>query len=268
MPQAPKTLNTFASLLQVISDLRGPEGCPWDREQTHQTLSPYAIEEVHEMVEAIEAGNDAHICEELGDVLFQVVLHAELAKERGAFNISDVIESIVSKIIRRHPHVFSDVKVNSSEEVIQNWDEIKKLEKKNKPPKGAFDIPVSLPSLQRAHNIGEKTQKYRFDWNHPTQVLSQLKSEIAELEEELQKPDSEKKQTRIQHEMGDILFTAAQLARHLNTDPESDLRETNRRFIRRFESMVALRKNIEDFVQSSSEEKEELWKQVKKTEPL
>ena len=121
MPHPPKTLNHFDSLVQVIRDLRGPDGCPWDQEQTHQTLTPYAIEETFEMVEAIESGDDSHMCEELGDVLFQVVLHAQLAEERKAFNMSDVVNSITSKIVRRHPHVFSDTRVQNSEEVLKNW---------------------------------------------------------------------------------------------------------------------------------------------------
>ena len=129
MPEAPATLNTFESLNQVISALRGPGGCPWDQEQTHRSLAPYAIEEVFEMAEAIESGDDQHMCEELGDVLFQVILHSSMAAERNAFNIYDVIEGINSKVVRRHPHVFSNIQVNGTEDVLKNWDEIKKQEK-------------------------------------------------------------------------------------------------------------------------------------------
>lgn len=256
MPQAPKTLNHFESLLQVIKDLRGPDGCPWDQEQTHNTLTPYAIEEVHEMVEAIESGDNAHICEELGDVLFQVVLHAAIAEERGVFNIKDVIESIASKVIRRHPHVFSDVKVTGSAEVIKNWEEIKALEKRNKLAKNElFDVPQSMPSLQRAHKIGEKTENYKFDWSDASQVLAQLKSEVLELEHAI----SEKNLNHIKHEIGDVLFSTAQLARHLNTEPESDLREANRRFIKRFEKMISYTKSLAEFIALTSSEKEKLW---------
>jgi tetrapyrrole methylase family protein / MazG family protein len=260
MPQAPKTLNTFEALIQIVRDLRGPEGCPWDKEQTHQSLAPYAIEETFEMVEALESGNDPHMCEELGDVLFQVILHAGLAEERGAFNIYDVIEGINSKVVRRHPHVFSDTQVNSTDQVMQNWDAIKQQEKKNKPAKNIlFDIPPSLPALQSSHKIGEKTQKYSFDWNEATQVLSQLKAEVAELEEAMKEAD----QTHIKHEVGDVLFSAAQLARHLGTEPESDLREANRRFIRRFEKMLSHKNSLADFISMSAEEKEKLWQQAK-----
>lgn len=261
MPQAPKTLNSFASLIQIIKDLRGPDGCPWDKEQTHQSLAAYAIEEVHEMVEAIESNDDAHICEELGDVLFQIVAHAAMAEERRAFNINDVIESINSKIVRRHPHVFADTQVTGSAEVIKNWDEIKTQEKKNKPEKNElFAVPVTLPSLQRSHKIGEKTKKYNFDWLKPEQVLAQLKLEILELEQAMQTKNT----VHIKHELGDVLFSAAQLARHLDTEPESDLREANRRFIARFEKMVSYKNSLAEFVSLSTAEKEELWQQAKR----
>lgn len=264
MPQPPKTLNSFESLLQVIKDLRGPEGCPWDKEQTHTSLTPYSIEEVYEMVEAIENGNDPHICEELGDVLFQVILHSAMAEERNTFNINDVIESITTKIVRRHPHVFSTTKVKDTAEVIKNWEEIKNLEKKNKDPniipnQDFFNIPTNMPALQRAHKIGEKTEKYKFDWSEPTQVLKHLKSEIAELEQAM----NEKNKLHIQHEIGDVLFTAAQLARHLNSEPESDLREANRRFMSRFNKMISEKKSLKDFIDLSPEEKEKLWTLIK-----
>ncbi len=262
MPQAPKTLNQIDSLIQVIRDLRGPEGCPWDREQTHKSLVPYAIEEVHELAEALEAGNDAHACEELGDVLFQVVLHAQLAEERGAYKMPDVIESIVSKIVRRHPHVFADIKVADSEEVLKNWDEIKKAEKKNKKAKSTtFDIPPSLPALQASNKIGEKTEKYKFDWSNAEQVLAQLKAEIVELEEAL--ASSKKDADHIQHEMGDVLFSAAQLARHLQIEPESNLRAANQRFKNRFEKMLNYSNGLENFVSLSADDKELLWKKAK-----
>lgn len=261
MPQPPKTLNHFDSLVQVIRDLRGPEGCPWDKEQTHQTLTPYAIEETFEMVEAIESGDDAHMCEELGDVLFQVVLHAQLANERNAFNINDVVDSITSKIVRRHPHVFSDTKVENASEVLKNWDEIKKAEKKNKPEKkkSALDVPVGLPALQRAHKIGEKTEKYKFDWSEAQQVLAQLKAEITELEEALIEKDA----SHIEHEMGDVLFSAAQVARHISVEPETALRHANDRFTSRFEKMLALSGSLEAFVQKTAPEKEQLWSKAK-----
>lgn len=265
MPQVPKTLNTFEALNQIIPALRGPKGCPWDNEQTHESLAPYAIEEVFEMVEAIESKDDQHMCEELGDVLFQVILHAAMAKERGAFDIFDVIQGINSKVVRRHPHVFSDTKVSGSDEVLKNWDEIKKQEKADAPnnsKKMAIDVPAGLPALQRAHKIGEKTKRLNFDWSEPKQVLAQLKEEILELEEVLETSSSPEK---IQHEIGDILFSAAQLARHLDVEPESALRETNRRFLNRFEQMLSIENvTLQNFSELSSEKKEALWQEAKR----
>lgn len=260
MPQPPETLNSFDSLLQVIRDLRGPDGCPWDKVQTHGTLAPYAIEEVFEMVEAIESGDEKHICEELGDVLFQVVLHAQLGAERGSFTISEVLDSITSKIVRRHPHVFAQTKVSGSDEVLANWEEIKRLEKKDKPSKNViFDVPPGLPALQRAHKIGEKTAKMNFDWPEFAPVLTQLKAEIAELEAAIAEQNPE----HIQHEMGDVLFSAAQLARHLDCEPESALREANRRFSGRFEKMVGYAGSLENFIKLPAVEKEILWSRAK-----
>lgn len=263
MPEAPQTLNTFESLKQVISALRGPGGCPWDKEQTHQSLTPYAIEEVFEMVEAIESGDDQHICEELGDVLFQVILHAVMAEERNAFNISNVIEGINSKIVRRHPHVFSNTQVTGNDEVLKNWDEIKRQEKINANKKSAktIDVPEGMPALQRAHKIGEKTKKLKFDWSETQQVLKQLKAEIKELEEAMATNHAHE----IQHEMGDVLFSAAQLARHLEIEPESSLREANRRFLKRFEKMLELGSlTPQQFVELADKQKEELWTKAKK----
>ncbi len=171
--------------MQIVRSLRGPGGCPWDKEQTHQTLAPYAIEEVYEFVEAIESKNDELVKDELGDVLFQVALHAALAEERDAFKIQDVIHNINEKLVRRHPHVFSGQSVSGIDEVWKNWEEIKKNEKKNSPKKslGPFDFPNTLPALQRAHKIGVKSQKLKFDWSSSDQVLKKVWEEINELQD-------------------------------------------------------------------------------------
>lgn len=262
MPQPPKTLNEFSSLVQATADLRGPEGCPWDKEQTHESLIPYAIEETYEMIEALEDKDDNEFCEELGDVLFQVVIHAQMAKERGAFDIQDVIQSITSKLVRRHPHVFSDVRVNGTEDVLKNWDEIKATEKKLKPKKktSTLSVPRHLPALQAAEKIGEKTKKFKFDWNKVSDVLQQLKSEITELEEAMKNDDP----SELNHELGDVLFSTAQLARHLKIDPEQSLRMTNQRFSKRFETMLELASiSPEEFTGLSAKEKESLWSRAK-----
>jgi len=261
MPKPPQNLNQFSSLLQVIKDLRGPDGCPWDREQSHQSLAPYAIEETFELAEALESKDDLHICEELGDVLFQVVLHAQLASERNAFTIDHVIESITSKIIRRHPHVFAHLKINSKDEIIENWNKIKAEEKKDK-PQPLFKTPQGLPSLMTSNEIGNITHKLNFDWENKLEVLAQLKLEIEELEIEI-KSKSQNSEA-IDHELGDVLFSTVQLARHLNIEPESSLRKTNLRFQKRFNHMLtASNHNLEAFKNLSSEEKEKLWQQAK-----
>ena len=264
MPIPPKNLNEFSSLVQLISDLRGPEGCEWDKNQTHATLAPYAIEETFEMVEALESGNDAEFCEELGDVLFQVVIHAELAHQRKAFNIADVIQAISEKLVRRHPHVFADLHVNGTEDIIKNWDLIKTAEKKNKPPKpkNIFDIPKGLPALQTSEKIGDKTKKYKFDWAQVSEVINQLKSEIIELEQVIN--ETPENTENLIHEVGDILFSAAQVARHLNVEPESALRRANTRFSNRFLAMVSeCEDDLEKFISLSSQDKEMLWKKIK-----
>lgn len=282
MPKPPQALKTFDALLEVISALRGPEGCPWDKKQTHQTLSSYAVEETHELVEAIEHKNDEMMQEELGDVLFQVILHAQLAQERKAFDIFDVIEGINAKIIRRHPHVFADLKISSEDDILTNWDRIKTEEKKKKKQNSqkniteVLQLPDSLPSLQKAFKIGEKTEKLQFDWTTTQDVLTHLKSEIQELEEAIAQQKNPTDLKPIEHELGDVLFTAAQLARHLQTEPESCLRQANRRFTERFHGMLNLLKDelsqkkkdfqIESFSNLSASEKEQLWKKIKTLE--
>jgi len=261
MPTPPQNLKQFSSLVQVIKDLRGPQGCPWDLEQTHQSLIPYAIEETFELVEALENQDDAHICEELGDVLFQVVLHAQLATDRQAFNIENVIETIAAKLIRRHPHVFAQTKVNSIDDIIANWAAIKAEEKKGQ-PQPLFKALKGLPALMIAEDIGQKTEKLKFDWSNPLQVLEQLKAEIAELEIEIKKDSVDN--DAIKHEMGDVLFSAAQLARHLKIESESSLRLANSRFQKRFNFMLEMcNKDQETFKNLSTEEKEELWRKAK-----
>lgn len=229
----PEDLNDFTSFVQIVASLRSPGGCPWDLEQTHQTLAPYALEEVCELIEALERGSDPHICEELGDVLLQVVLHARLAEEGRRFTISDVIRGISEKMLRRHPHVFGDTQVAGAEEVLRNWQQIKATESKTKVPEGtaqSFDIPLVLPALQRAAKIGQKTRRFKFDWTAPNEVMNKVDEEVAELREALTQGDP----AACRHEIGDLLFSVAQLARHLDMDPEQALREGNARFEARF----------------------------------
>lgn len=245
-------LRQIESLVEIVARLRGPDGCPWDKEQTHQSLTQYAIEETHELVEALEApehpSKDRKIKEELGDVLFQVVLHAQLAAERGAFDLNDVMASVSEKLIRRHPHVFGDAKVADSAEVARQWEEIKKQERviaggledlaqdltaKSSPY--ALNVPP-LPALQRAYKIGKRTQKLRFDWDNAADAMLKVEEEFAELREALDNDVM----PEIEYELGDVLFSLSQLSRHLNLDPEQVLRKGNRRFERRFNKMIEL----------------------------
>ncbi|WP_413578257.1 nucleoside triphosphate pyrophosphohydrolase [Bdellovibrio sp. HCB290] len=261
MAKTPADLRNIESLVEIVASLRGPDGCPWDKEQTHESLTQYAIEETFELVEAIEsagAERDQKMKDELGDVLFQVLLHSQLASERGAFTLNDVIENVATKLIRRHPHVFGDVKVSGSADVVKNWEEIKKQEKGAK-PEYALNVPA-LPALQRAYKIGKRTEKFKFDWENVEGVMLKVEEEFDELREALDNDvDSE-----IEHELGDVLFSLAQLGRHLQMEPEQVLRKGNARFEERFNKMVELAKAEGiDWGALSTEEKEGYWLKAK-----
>ncbi len=265
MAQIPSNLRQIESLVEIVAQLRGPNGCPWDKEQTHQSLTQYAIEETHELVEVLEsaesAQKDSKIKEELGDVLFQVILHAQLAQERGAFNFQEVVATISEKLIRRHPHVFSDTKVADTDEVIRNWEVIKKAEKDSsgETQKYALNVPP-LPALQRAYKIGLRTDKFKFDWENAEGAMLKVEEEYAELQEALDDDSHEE----IEHELGDLLFSLAQLARHLKMEPEQVLRKANRRFEHRFNKMISISAaEMKDWGTLSLEEKESYWQKAK-----
>ncbi len=258
----PTLATKVQSLLDVIAKLRGPDGCPWDKQQTHHTLTQYAIEETFEMVDAIESGNDASIKDELGDVLFQVVLHAQLGKERNAFDFESIVENITEKLIRRHPHVFSDTVVNSTQDVIENWELIKKNESKNKisDPDNILNVPRGLPALQRAYKIGKRTEKIKFDWENANQVMEKVREEYQELEEAMQSQS----RAELEHEIGDALFSLAQLARHLDMEPEQILRKANSRFEERFKVMNRFIQSEGKTIEALSlKEKENFWQKAK-----
>ena len=273
MPQPPENLRNFSSLVKVVEDLRGPEGCPWDKEQTNRSLTPYALEESCELAEAIESGQTTEIISELGDLLLQVVLHAEILKNEGRGEIEDVIEAINSKMIRRHPHVFADLSVANSDEVLKNWDQIKAQEKGDNNPlrPGEFEVPKSLPALQRSAKIGKKTKKTGFDWSNWKEVIPKVKEELCELEEALESFPTENldkvqesQKSHVEHEIGDLLFAISQLARHLKVDPEQALRRTNQRFEKRYKTMIDIcEENQQDFTQLDVNSKEELWGKAK-----
>lgn len=263
MAKIPSNLRHIESLVEIVSELRGPNGCPWDKEQTHQTLTQYAIEEAHEFVEAVELpqegpAKDAKMKDELGDVLFQVVLHAQLAQERGAFTLADVIENLTQKLVRRHPHVFGETSVKDSADVARNWEEIKKQERKEGSPY-ALNVPA-LPALQRAYKIGRRTEKLQFDWEDADGAMRKVEEEFGELQEAL---DNES-EAEIFHELGDTLFSLAQLGRHLNMEPEQVLRKANQRFEARFNLMVEIaEREGHDFGALSMEQKDVFWEKAK-----
>lgn len=262
MPQPPKNLRSFESLVQIVRDLRGPEGCPWDKEQTHETLTRFAIEEAHELAEAIDQEETSAIVEELGDLLLQVVLHSEIGRQKGRFALEDVINSISSKMIRRHPHVFSDSHAENAEQVLKKWSELKKQEKPSQEDE-QFAIPPHMPALLRAFKIGEKTQRESFDWASPQEVFAKVAEEADEVREALGAADT----TQLHDEIGDLLFSVAQLARHTNCDPEQALRRCNQRFEKRYFNMKKLARNRgQDFSTLGSAEKESLWTEVKRLE--
>lgn len=231
-------------LVQVIKELRHPvHGCPWDLKQTHQSLLKYLIEESYEYKDAVEKNDDIHMEEELGDVLLQVVLHAQLASERNAFDIESVAQKLTEKMIRRHPHVFENREVGlTADDVLLNWAKIKAEEKaKDEAKKTHHRITESylnMPSLNSAVKIGKKTAEIKFDWDDHTQVAYKVEEEWQELKEELT-PQS-LNPLRVKEELGDLLFSVAQLARHLDIDPEEALRDANKKFIRRFNQMEDL----------------------------
>lgn len=294
MPKGPGNLKdnreSIQALVDIVADLRGPNGCPWDKEQNHRTLARYAIEETFEMVEVLEErevsrekngtnsdsfiSSSAKFKDELGDVLFQVVLHAQLAAEEGSFTFNDVVQNISEKLVRRHPHVFSGVNVSGIDEVWKNWEAIKKAEKAARGEKAALiSVPPALPALQRALAIGEKTKKLKFDWENPQEVWLKVEEEVAELQEAMDNDVM----SEIEHELGDVLFSVAQLARHYELDPEQVLRTANARFLGRFEKMIqsyraseAPAAEVDDVLKKfgalSNEDKEKFWQLAKKSE--
>jgi tetrapyrrole methylase family protein/MazG family protein/ATP diphosphatase len=211
-------------LVEIMQRLLAPNGCPWDREQTLETLRPYVVEEAHEVVDAIDRGAPDELREELGDLLLQIVFQAELARAQGWFGPDDVVAAICEKLVRRHPHVFGDQKVSGTAEVLQNWEAIKAREKAGR---GVLDgVPKALPGLLRATRMGEKAARVGFDWPDLTGARAKVDEELAELDEAVRDGDK----NRIEHELGDVLFSLVSVARKLDVDPEAALRGTLERF--------------------------------------
>ncbi len=273
-----KPSRDIARLIEIMAALRTPgSGCPWDLEQTFKTIAPYTIEEAYEVADAIARGDLAHLKDELGDLLLQVVYHARMAQEQGAFDFADVIEGITAKMIRRHPHVFADAEGQTAEHVKGLWERIKaqekaeaKAERGEAAPSGALaGVPVALPALTRALKLQDRAGRVGFDWNDPRAVLAKIREEADEIEAELDKSgeDLGADQAKTAAEVGDLLFAVVNLARHLGADPEGILRDTNRKFERRFASieraLAARGKMPKD---ASLAEMDDLWNEAKAAE--
>jgi MazG family protein len=257
------TKRSFDDLVKLMTTLRGPGGCPWDRKQTLPDLKPFVIEESYEVVDAIDRQDNGSLMEELGDFLLQAVFIAEVTREAGTFDIYDSITAIYDKLVRRHPHVFADAEAKDAEQVLVNWEKLKSDERKAENKGVLSGVPAALPALLRASRLTEKAARVGFDWRGTEAVFEKLDEEIAELHEAIGTGDKQK----VHDELGDLLFTIANIARKLEVSPEEALQSTNRKFTRRFQSMEATvhgsGRNID---QLSLEEMDGLWDEAKAAE--
>jgi len=254
--------DAFQRLVELMATLRGPNGCPWDRKQTPESLKPFLVEECYEVIDALEDGAPDKIRDELGDLLFQIIFHARIAEETGRFTINDVITAIDEKMIRRHPHVFGTEKLSTDKEVLANWEDIKKKEKGHEDRKSILEgVPKELPSLLRAHRLQERAARVGFDWAHLNEALPKLDEEIAEFKKSLKSEDAEK----IEEELGDVFFMLVNVSRFLGVNPDEALRKTIGKFIHRFryieEHAEQAGRSLNDM---TLDEMETLWQEAKK----
>ncbi len=275
----------FEKLCNVIAQLRSPEGCPWDREQTLESIKPYTLEETYELLEAIDSGNDQHIIEELGDLLLQIILDAQIAADENRFDLTHIIDRLTRKMIERHPHVFGNVNAETSAEVRKNWDQIKEQEKQRR---SIFDgLPQELPALARAARIAEKAAKVGYDFPHRDMLFDKLREEIQELADEIYpggkipetratvdaeiiadtQIDDPGLKERVEGELGDILFVVANIARRWKINPEEALRKSNRKFQNRVEKIEQRLENAGRSIQDAElQEMEALYQSIKQQE--
>ena len=268
---------TFSDLIALMERLRSPEGCPWDREQTYTTLAPMLLEEAYEAFEAVEEaleGQPLQLRDELGDLLFQIVFYAQVAKERGDFSIDDVTGNVHAKMVRRHPHVFGDAKADNTSEVLRNWESIKAAEKR---ASGEVIQDASLldgvsskaPALMEAHQLSTKAARVGFDWQRIEDVFVKIQEELDELRAAIlvhAKSKAEADHTQVREEVGDLLFAVTNIARHLQVEPEAALKLTNRKFRRRFRFIEDnLRRRGQEFEATTLDELEALWQEAKES---
>ena len=272
-PPKSASAELFEDLVAVQARLRAPGGCPWDREQSHLTLRTYLIEEAYEVLDAIEKGNSQDLAEELGDLLLQVLFHADLAREAAAFDISDVITGIHNKMVRRHPHVFGNVKAETSGEVLKNWAQLKAKEKQAASTKGAAPqnpapsvldgVPRNLPALLEAYQMTRRASQVGFDWDSVEGILEKLQEETKELREAFESTD----RRSAEEEVGDLLFSIVNVARFLGFDPEVTLKQSNLKFKKRFQEMEReASRSGQSLSQLSKVELEDLWAVAKMKE--
>jgi tetrapyrrole methylase family protein/MazG family protein len=252
---------TFSDLQEIMFLLRSEKGCPWDREQTHESLKKYLIEETYEVLEALDLGDKEKVCEELGDLLLQIVFHAQIGKEEGTFNMDDIITGICRKMILRHTHVFGHAKADTPDEVIENWEDIKKKEKGMTDHTSVLKgVPANLPALMRSYKVQQKAAQVGFDWDDIEDVIEKVDEEIEELKDVYKSKNVE----RITDEIGDVFFALVNLARFLKVQPELALTATINKFINRFEYIekesVRLGKKLEEM---SLAEMDKLWDEAK-----
>ena len=257
-------MTRIQDLIGIMARLRDPErGCPWDRVQTFRTIAPYTIEEAYEVADAIERGNLTDLLDELGDLLFQVVFHAQIAREAGEFGFEDVVDAIAGKMIRRHPHVFGDADETNLAEQSQQWEEMKAAERTGSGGGGSLldGVPVALPALTRAVKLQRRAARCGFDWPNSDEVFDKITEELGELKDAVRAGD----RTGIDDELGDLLFTVANLARHVGSDPESCARAANRKFERRFRELER-RAGTTSAEALATAELDTIWSEIKAQE--
>ncbi|CAN5432931.1 nucleoside triphosphate pyrophosphohydrolase [soil metagenome] len=268
---------TFNDLVTLMTRLRSPAGCPWDREQTYATLAPMLLEEAYEAFEAVEEareGRPADLQDELGDLLFQIVFYSQVAGERGDFTIDDVTETVHAKMVRRHPHVFGHTSAETTTEVLRNWEAIKAEEKRAanqsdgaKPTSILDGVSTKIPALMEAHQLSTKASRVGFDWKNVEDIFAKVQEEVSELLEAIKvhaDSKSEADHTRVREEIGDLLFAVTNIARHLQVEPEAALKLTNRKFRRRFSHIEdRLQSRDQSFASATLEELESLWQEAK-----
>ncbi|MEA3188788.1 MAG: nucleoside triphosphate diphosphatase [Chthoniobacter sp.] len=253
-------MSELERLREIVARLRAPDGCPWDREQTHSSLCAHLVEEAYEVAEAIDRNDDPHLREELGDLLLQVVMHAQIAAETGRFDLEQIAGGIADKLVRRHPHVFGENKLPDSDAVLKQWDEIKRGEKGDRPESILDGVSMGLPALMRATKVQQRAARVGFDWAELHSVVEKIREEVLEVEAEIRSGARE----RLEEEIGDLLFTVVNLTRKAKFEAELLLNNATGKFISRFQKLEAeLKRSDQKFEQLTLEDLDEIWNGIK-----